>query len=121
MIEGPLGSEQARGWVHNIVLTKKKWDDKARVKVKKVGSSITRDESEEEGPLGYEQARGLVHNIVVTKKKWDEKAVRLNIDTRAMEKYAEVPHFPIPTAEQLRHKFLGSDRFTVVDLNHAFH
>ena len=74
-----------------------------------------------EGPLGSEQARGWVHNIVLTKKKWDDKAVRLNIDTRAMEKYAEVPHFPIPTAEQLRHKFLGSDRFTVVDLNHAFH
>ena len=74
-----------------------------------------------EGPLESEQARGWVHNIVLTKKKWDDKAIRLNIDTRAMEKFADVPHFPIPTAEQLRHKFLGSDRYSTLDMNHAFH
>ena len=68
-----------------------------------------------------EHARGWVHNVVLTKKKWDEKAVRLNIDTMTMEKAVEVTHFPIPTAEQLRHKFLGSERFTAIDLNHAFH
>ena len=30
-------------------------------------------------------------------------------------------HFPIPTADQLRHEFAGSDRYSVIDLNHAFH
>ena len=30
-------------------------------------------------------------------------------------------HFPIPTSEQLRHEFGGSDGFLVLDLNHAFH
>ena len=30
-------------------------------------------------------------------------------------------HFPMPTPEQLRHEFNGSDRFSVLDLNHAFH
>ena len=59
--------------------------------------------------------------MVLTKKKWNEKAIRLNIDTRTMEKYMDVTHFPIPTSEQLRHQFLGSDRYTVLDLNHAFH
>ena len=51
--------------------------------------------------------------MVLTKKKWSEKAIRLNIDTRAMEMYVDVTHFPIPTPEQLRHQFLGSDRFSV--------
>ena len=74
-----------------------------------------------EGPLESEHARGWVHNVVLTKKKWNEKAIRLNIDTRAMEKYVDVTHFPIPTPEQIRHQFLGSDRFTVLDLNDSFH
>ena len=30
-------------------------------------------------------------------------------------------HFPIPISEQLRHEFLGSDRFISLDLNPAFH
>ena len=38
-----------------------------------------------------------------------------------MEKYVDVTHFPIPTPEQLRHQFLGSDRFSVLDLNDSFH
>ena len=54
-----------------------------------------------EGPLESEHARGWVHNVVLTKKKWDEKAIRLNVDTRAMEKYVDVTHYPIPTPEQL--------------------
>ena len=33
----------------------------------------------------------------------------------------KIPHFPIPTPEQLRHKFSGGDRFSVLDLKHAFH
>ena len=74
-----------------------------------------------EGPLDSEHARGWVHNVVLTKKKWDAKAIRLNIDTRNMEAVVQKTHFPIPTAEQLRHEFAGSDRFTTLDLNHAFH
>ena len=30
-------------------------------------------------------------------------------------------HFHIPTPQELRHDFRGSDRFSVVDFNHAFH
>ena len=29
VIEGPLGADEATGWVHNVVLTGKKWDPKA--------------------------------------------------------------------------------------------
>ena len=30
-------------------------------------------------------------------------------------------YFPLPKAEDLRNKFAGSDRFSVIDMNHAFH
>ena len=30
-------------------------------------------------------------------------------------------HFPIPTPNELRHEFHGSDRFTILDMNHSFH
>ena len=30
-------------------------------------------------------------------------------------------HFTIPTSDQLRHQFRGSDCFSVLDLNHVFH
>ena len=74
-----------------------------------------------EGPLESEQARGWVHNIVLIKKRRDDKEKRLNINTRAMEKFADVPHFPIPTSKQRRHKFLGSDCYSTLDMNHVFH
>ena len=59
--------------------------------------------------------------MVLTKKKWNETAIRLKLDTRAMEKYVDVTHFPIPMPEQLRRQFYGSDRFSVLDVNNAFH
>ena len=49
----------------------------------------------------------MVYNVVLTKKKWNERAIR---------KYVDVTHFPIPTPEQLRHQFYGSDRFSVLGL-----
>ena len=48
--------------------------------------------------------------MVLTKKKWSEKAIRLSINNRAMEKYVEVTHFPIPTPG---HQLLGNDRFQI--------
>ena len=38
-----------------------------------------------------------------------------------MANAAKTSHFPIPSPLELRHNFRGSDRFSVVDLNHAFH
>ena len=38
-----------------------------------------------------------------------------------MEDAVRPSHFPMPTAEDLRHHFTGSDRFTTLDMNHAFH
>ena len=75
-----------------------------------------------EGPLGTEEAtEGWVHNVVITAKGWDSSKIRMNLDTKQMADAVKNVHFPIPTPEQLRHQFLGSDRFTTVDMNHAFH
>ena len=42
------------------------------------------------------------------------------MDTRHMEEAILRTKFPIPTVEELRHEFAGSDRFTMLDLNHTF-
>ena len=59
--------------------------------------------------------------MVITAKKWSEDKIRMNLDTRPMKKAVRASHFHIPTPQELRHEFLGSDRFSVVDFNHAFH
>ena len=61
--------------------------------------------------LDSKDATGWISNPVITGKKWDSNKIRVNLDLRSME----------PTAEDLRHKFVGSDRFSIIDMNHAFH
>ena len=73
------------------------------------------------GPLTSESARGWIHNVVITQKSWTSKKIRVNLDTRPMKDAVKTTHFPIPTPQELRHNFAGSDRFSVIDLNHAFH
>ena len=80
-----------------------------------------------EGPLGPEHATGWVSNVVITAKKYEvedsqeHSKIRVNLDMRLMADTVKAVHLPIPTSEQLRQKFEGSDRFSVTDLNHAFH
>lgn len=38
-----------------------------------------------------------------------------------MAEAVKTVHFPIPTSDQLRHQFVGSDRYSTCDMNHAFH
>ena len=73
------------------------------------------------GPLKSESAGGWIHNVVITQKSWTSKKIRVNLDTRPMKEAVKTTHFPIPTPQELRHNFAGSDRYSVVDLNHAFH
>ena len=70
--------------------------------------------------LEDEHAGKWISNLVITKKKWDEKKIRVNLDTRHMEDAIIKSSWNIPTMEELRHEFEGSDRFSVLDLNHAF-
>ena len=78
-----------------------------------------------EGPLGSEKATGWMSNVVIGTKKYDpdstESGIRMTLDMRHMADTVKAVHLPIPTSEQLRHKFQGSDRFSILDLNHAFH
>ena len=73
------------------------------------------------GPLKSENATGWVSNPVITAKKWDDQAIRVNLDLRNMEKAVKTTHVPMPTAEDLRHVFKGSDGISVIDCNYAFH
>lgn len=47
--------------------------------------------------------------------------IRVNLDLRDMEEAVKPSHFPMPTPDDLRHKFAGCDTFTILDMNHAFH
>ena len=73
------------------------------------------------GPLQSESAGGWIHNVVITQKSWTNKKIRVNLDTRPMKEAVKTTHFPIPTPQELRHNFAGSDTYSVVDLNHSFH
>ena len=61
-------------------------------------------------PASEEHATGWISNLVVTKKKWDSSKIRVNMDTRHMEDAIVKAKYPIPTMEELRHEFRGSDR-----------
>ena len=74
-----------------------------------------------DGPLGPEHATGWVHNVVLSGKRWDPNQIRLNLDTRPMNAAVIKNQYPIPTPEQLRHNFRGSDRFSIIDMNDSFH
>ena len=73
------------------------------------------------GPLGSEYASGWISNPVIVCKKWDPSKIRVTLDTRHMESAVQTSKFPIPAWQELRHNFRGSDRFSVLDINHAFH
>ena len=83
-----------------------------------------------EGPLQEEEEGSWISNLVITDKRWDgeeEKAVgervqvRANLDCRPLNKHVYQTHEPIPTPEELRHSLKGSNRFSILDMNHSFH
>ena len=73
------------------------------------------------GPFDSNSARGWISNQVISHKSWSDINIRVNLDTRTMSAAVKTSHFPIPTPNELRHEFHGSDRFTILDLNHSFH
>ena len=82
-----------------------------------------------EGPLLEEEEGTWISNLVITDKKWDsaEKKkgervqIRANLDCRELNEWVYQTHEPIPTAEELRHKLKGSNRFSTLDMVHSFH
>ena len=59
-----------------------------------------------EGLLYSECARGWIHNLCIQHKKY-RQSIRLTLDTRWMVDAVKTSHFPIPTPQELRHKFAG--------------
>ena len=76
-----------------------------------------------EGPIEIEEPGTYISNLVITDKKWDPsgKQIRLTLDCQAVNRDIYHTHEPIPTSEELRHQFAGSDRFSVLDLTNCFH
>ena len=75
-----------------------------------------------EGPLTSKSAHsGWISNPVITAKSYSDKRIRVKLDTRPMSEAVKQSHFPMPTPNELRHEFHGSDRFSTLDCNHAFH
>ena len=73
------------------------------------------------GPLESKDATGWVSNPVITDKRWSNTQIRVNLDLRHMKDAVQTSHFPMPTPSQLRHNFAGSDRYSTLDMNHAYH
>ena len=74
-----------------------------------------------DGPLDSSHAMGWISNPVIRAKSWDSEEIRVTLDTRPMNEAVKTSHFPIPTPEELRHAFSGSNRYSILDLNHCFH
>ena len=88
-----------------------------------------------EGPLEQEEPGTWISNLVITGKKWDQEAkgrpdalasgervqIRGNLDLRPLNKVVYKTNEPIPTPESLRHKLVGSNRFSTMDMTHCFH
>ena len=73
-----------------------------------------------EGPLKPQECTGWIHNMVITKKTWGTNEVRINIDTKLMNKELVQTKIPIPSPEELRHQLEGSDRFSALDCRDSF-
>ena len=69
--------------------------------------------------MDTDSAIGWIHNPIIADKR-DGKSIRLTFDTRPMADAVKTSHFPIPTPQELRHQFAGSDRFSKLDMNHSF-
>ena len=54
-----------------------------------------------EEPLGLEHGMGWVYNLVICGKKWDDKQIRMNLDTRFINKAVAPNKYLIPTVEQI--------------------
>ena len=73
------------------------------------------------GLLRSDCALGWIHNVVISQKNWDKEKIRVMLDTRPMVEAVKTSMFLIPTQSELRHSFLGVDRFRKLDMTHSFH
>ena len=72
-----------------------------------------------EGPLDFEEKGTIINNVVISEKK-DTDQVRVTLDCQTVNEQVYLTHEPIPTPEELRHEFQGSDCFTKLDMTNCY-
>ena len=73
-----------------------------------------------EGPISIEEPGTFLSNLVIADKK-DKRAIRVTLDCQAVNNEIHRTHEPIPTVEELRHKFKGSEVFSSLDMTNCYH
>ena len=80
------------------------------------------DEDIIEGPISIEEPGTFLSNLVITDKKESMKEkIRVTLDCQAVNKEIHPTHEPMPTVEELRHEFKGSEVFSTVDMTNCYH
>ena len=72
-----------------------------------------------EGPLDFEEKGTIINNVVKSEKE-DTDQVRVTLDCQTVNEQVYQTHEPIPTPEELRHEFQGSDCFTKLDMTNCY-
>ena len=73
-----------------------------------------------EGPISIEEPGTFLSNLVITDKK-DTDRIRITLDCQSVNKVIYSTHEPIPTTEELRHKLIGSDTFSTLDMTNCYY
>ena len=73
-----------------------------------------------EGPLEVEEPGTIINNVVLTDKK-DTDQIRITLDCQTVNEQVYQTHEPIPTPEELRHEFSGSECFSKLDMTNCYH
>ena len=73
-----------------------------------------------EGPIEVEEPGTHISNVVLTEKKGTEQ-VRVTLDCADVNEVVYQTHEPIPTIDELRHEFKGSNCFTKLDMTNCYH
>ena len=73
-----------------------------------------------EGPIDVEEPGTFISNPVITDKK-DQSRIRVTLDCQKVNNAIHTTHEPIPTVEELRHNFQGSEYFSSLDMTNCYH
>ena len=73
-----------------------------------------------EGPIDVEEPGTFISNLVITDRK-DKSRIRVTLDGQKVNNAIHTTHEPIPTVEELRHNFQGSEYFSSLDMTNCYH
>ena len=73
-----------------------------------------------EGPIDVEEPGTFISNPVITDRK-DKSRIRVTLDCQKVNNAIHTTHEPIPTVEELRHNFQGSEYFSSLNMTNCYH